>query len=229
MSPLPVSPEPPVRRLLVAHAQPEAFAPMARTILTRTGYRIVDVEELSHLPPSFAARRPDLRLVDERRLGEVPEDGEAGSVPIILLTGRHGVSGVDPRIVGAVARPAGLHELYRLVQAVLEERPRSTPRVPTHLAARCRRDGREWTASVLSLSENGCLLRCTEPVSLRTDVELEFALPRAGSIWTAAEVAYQLPPDLGLVFHSTAAAVRRSIAEFVLESITGGRSGGSRD
>ena len=219
MSTVPIPPEAPARRLLVTHAQPEAFAPLARSILARTGYRIVSVEELDELPPSIALRRPDLRLVDERRLAEVPEDGEGGNVPIILLTGRHGVSGVDPRIVGAVARPAGLHELYRLVQMVLEESPRNTPRVPTHLPARCRRDGREWTASILSLSENGCLLRCAEPVTLRTEVELEFALPRAGSLWTPAEVAYQIPPDLGLVFYSTPAAVRRSIAEFVLESM----------
>lgn len=219
MSTVPIPPQAPARRLLVTHAQPEAFAPLARSILARTGYRIVSVEELDQLPPSIGLRRPDLRLVDERRLAEVPEDGEGGSVPIILLTGRHGVSGVDPRIVGAVARPAGLHELYRLVQMVLEESPRNTPRVPTHLPARCRRDGREWTASILSLSENGCLLRCTEPVTLRTEVELEFALPRAGSLWTPAEVAYQIPPDFGLVFYSTPAAVRRSIAEFVLESM----------
>ena len=219
MSTVPIPPEAPARRLLVTHAQPEAFAPLARSILARTGYRIVSVEELDQLPPSIGLRRPDLRLVDERRLAEVPEDGEGGNVPIILLTGRHGVSGVDPRIVGAVARPAGLHELYRLVQMVLEESPRNTPRVPTHLPARCRRDGREWTASILSLSENGCLLRCAEPVTLRTEVELEFALPRAGSLWTPAEVAYQIPPDLGLVFYSTPAAVRRSIAEFLLESM----------
>jgi hypothetical protein len=38
-------------------------------------------------------------------------------------------------------------------------------------------------------------------------------------VWTPAEVAYQLPPDLGLVFYSTPAAVRRSIAEFVLEAM----------
>jgi hypothetical protein len=222
MSAVASPPETLARRLIVTHAQPDAFAPLARSILTRTGYRIVSVEELSQLPPSIGGQRPDLRLVDERRLGELPDEGEDASIPIILLTGRHGVSGVDPRIVGAVARPAGLHELYRLLQTVLEERPRSTPRVATHLPARCRRDGREWAASVLSLSENGCLLRCSEPVSLRTEVEIEFPLPRAGSVWTPAEVAYQLPPDLGLVFYSTPAAVRHSIAEFVLESMARG-------
>ncbi len=218
MSVAPTHADEPARRLLVSHAQPDAFAPRARAILCRTGYRIVGVEELAELPPSLAGRRPDLRLVDERRLGEVPDEGDAGSVPIILLTGRHGVSGVDPRIVGAIARPAGLHELYRLVQTVLEEVPRSTPRVPAHLAARFRRDEREWPATILSLSENGCLVRCAEPLDLRTDVELEFALPRSGHVVTGAEVAYQLPPDLGLVFHTTSAAMRRSIAEFVVES-----------
>lgn len=220
MTAAPTPPEAPARRLLVAHAQPEAFAPLSRSILTRMGYRIASVEELSQLPPSIGRARPDLRIVDERRLGEVPEDeGEGPSVPIILLTGRHGVSGVDPRIAGAVARPAGLHELYRMVQLILEESPRCAPRVATHLAARCRRNGREWAASLLSLSENGCLLRCNEPVTLRTEVELEFPLPRAGSVWTPAEVAYQIPPDLGLVFYATPAAVRRSIADFVLEAM----------
>lgn len=214
-----VHPDAPARRLLVLHASPDAFSPLSRSILSRAGYRIVDVEDLDQLPPSLADRRPDLRLVDERRLGEVPDDGDGASVPIVLLTGRHGVSGVDPRIVGAIARPAGIHELYRLVQTVLEERPRSMPRVATHLPARCRRDGREWTGSILTLSENGALLRCTEPLSLRTEVELEFSLPRAGHIITTAEVAYQVPPDLGLVFHSTPAVMRRAIADFVLESI----------
>lgn len=218
MSAAPTPPDAPTRRLLVSHAQADAFAPRARSILCRTGYRIVGVEELAELPPSMALRRPDLRIVDERRLFEVPDDGEAGSVPIILLTGRHGVSGVDPRIVGAVPRPAGIHELYRVVQAVLEENPRSTPRVATHLAAHCRKDGREWAGTVLSLSENGCLLRCAEPLPLRSDVELELSLPRVGGIVTRADIAYQLPPDLGLVFHSTPAAVRRAVLDFVLES-----------
>lgn len=222
MDAIPTLPDAPARRVLVTHAQPDAFAPLARAILTRAGYRMIGVEELTQLPDVLGDRPPDLRLVDERRLGEVPEDGEGASVPIILLTGRHGVSGVDPRIVGAIARPAGLHELYRLVQTVLEESPRSAPRVPTHLSARCRRDGREWVASILSLSENGCLLRCIEPLPLRTEVEIEFSLPRAGSIWTPAEVAYQLPPDLGLVFFSTPAATRHAIVEFVIEATTAG-------
>ena len=64
--------------------------------------------------------------------GEVPDD-DPESLPIVVLTGRHGVTGADQRIVGAIRRPAGMHELYRLIQQVMEETPRSTPRVPTHL------------------------------------------------------------------------------------------------
>ena len=169
------------QRLLVTHAAPEAYAPMARAILSRLGYRIVEPDEYPAVAAELGLERPHLRLVDERSLADV-EDEEDPPVPIVVLCGRHGVTGADPRIVGAIRRPAGLHEIYRLVQQVLEDTPRSTPRVPTHLAARCKRDGREWRGAVLSLSENGCLLRSPEPLLLGSRIALGFELPRSGSI-----------------------------------------------
>jgi hypothetical protein len=210
------------RRLVVSYAHPEAYAPLARAILAKMGFWIVPVEETDDLPPSYQDRRPELRIVDERRLGEVPDDLEEDGepVPMIVLAGRGGVTGADSRIIGAVRRPAGLHDLYRLMQEALEETPRGTPRVPTHIPARCRRNGHEWKVSVLSLSENGCLLRTPEPVPLGTQVEIAFPLPKAGLIVTEAEVAYQLVPDFGLVFHSTPAASRESILAYVTEILT---------
>jgi hypothetical protein len=138
-----------------------------------------------------------------------------------MLTGRHGTSGADARIIGAIRRPAGMHELFRLIQQVSEDTPRSTPRVPTHIAARCRKDGREWSATVLSLSENGCLIRTPEPLLLGSRVNLSFSLPASGDIELEAELAYQLLPDVGLIFHGTSTSQRQAIEGYLTQALSG--------
>jgi hypothetical protein len=206
------------RRIFLAHTGPEAFSEMSRAILAKLGYAIMTPEEFDACADSRQRSGPDLRIVDERNLGEVPED-VFSAVPIIVLTGRHGVTGVDPRIVGAIRRPAGMHELYRLAQDVLEDNPRSTPRIPTHLRARCSCDGKEWTGAVLSLSQSGCLLRSTEPQMLGSRFLLYFVLPHTGGIAIEAEVTYQLVPDLGMTFHATSPSDRAAIADFIERSL----------
>ena len=190
--------------------------------MKRLGYEIVSIEDFEADPSrdEFDARRPDVRIVDERRLGEIDErEGEA-AIPMIVLTGRHGVTGADSRIVGAVKRPAGLHELYRLVQLLFEDTPRTTPRALTHLRAHCRRRGVEWDASVLSISENGCLLRSPEAVPLGSSIHLSFELPAAGPIELKAETAYQLVPDLGLIFSGLTPDIRTAISDFVGDTLS---------
>ncbi len=207
--------EPPQQRILLTHAPPEAFAPLTLSMLAKLGYAIMSETE-------FAERghleRPELRIVDERGLAEVPE-GSGSALPIVVLTGRHGVTGVDPRIVGAVRRPAGMHELYRLVQAALEDTPRTAPRVATHLVASCQQGTREWRGAVLTLSESGCLMRIAEPLVLGACFRLSFELPRSGRIGLDAEIAYQLVPDVGVIFNSTSPADRQAIAAFVNEAL----------
>jgi hypothetical protein len=205
-------------RLLVAHAAPEAIAPMTRVILAKLGYVIVTPEEFESLGPEVVRRGPELRIVDERNLADVPEE-RGPAVPILVLTGRHGVTGADPRIVGAVRRPAGMHELFRLIQQVLEETPRTTPRVPTHIVARCRRRDAEWKVAILSLSENGCLLRSPEPLNLGTRVDLRFELPHSGTLELEGETAYQLVPDTGVIFHATSPDDRAAIGVFVKDAL----------
>jgi hypothetical protein len=207
-------------RILVSHAAPEAYAPMTRAILSKLGYSIMQPDEYEVYLDEAAVDEPTpaLRIVDERQLAEVPDEYQP--IPIVVITGRHGVTGADPRIVGALRRPAGMHELYRLVQQVTEETPRSTPRVPTHLPARCRKGDRQWASTVLSLSENGCLVRTPEPLTLGTHIDLSFELPRIGRLEVDAEAAYQLLPDLGLIFHATDARHREAIADFVSSSLT---------
>ncbi len=207
----------PPRRLLVSHAGPTAFAPMTRPILAKLGYKILDLEEFATLLEVDEYARPDLRLVDERQLGEVGHEDPV--VPLVVLSGRLGVTGADPRIVAALRRPAGLHDLYRIVQQVLEDRPRSTPRVPTHLRVQCVQDGREWKATILSLSENGCLLRSPEPMPLGAPLRLRLELPRHGALELEADVAYQLLPDLGIVFHAAPTRVRETLADYLNEAM----------
>jgi hypothetical protein len=189
---------------------------MTRAMLARLGYTILEAEDFERL--GDVDQRPDLYVVDERSMGELPDDG-GPAVPIVVLTGRQGVTGADPRIVGAICRPAGLHELYRLLQQVLEDTPRTTPRIPTHLWAHCEQAGRSWRASVLSLSENGCLLRSPEPLLLGSKLSLRLRLPRQGELDLPAEVAYQLVPDVGLVFSGARAHARAALAEFVSRSL----------
>jgi len=205
-------------RIILAHAGRDAFSDMSRSILSKLGYVIVPPEDFDACAEALGRDGPDLRIVDERSIAEVPDDAYS-TVPIIVLTGSHGISGADPRIVGAVRRPAGMHELYRIIQEVLEDTPRSTPRLPVHLTAHCSRDGHDWTGTLLSLSEGGCLLRSTAPQNLGVTFTLRFSLPRTGPLVLDAEVTYQLVPDLGLTFQSTSPTDRESITNFIQRSL----------
>jgi hypothetical protein len=200
------------RHTVICHARAEAFALQTKSILARMGYALWTAEDYASRPDAASAGPPDALVVDERRLAEVAPDLV---VPIVLLTGSKGASGADPRVVAAVKRPAGLHDLYRVLQQLLEDTPRTIPRVATDLPVSCRRRGQEWKATICSLSENGCLLRSPEEVPLGSLLQLRFELPGAGSIDLEAEAAYQLLPDLGLVFSATPPALREALRAYV--------------
>ncbi|MEM9178030.1 MAG: PilZ domain-containing protein [Myxococcota bacterium] len=207
-------------RTIVYHASRDALGPKTDVILSRLGYQML-------LPETFEATRaehPDLEaellVVDERRLDEAEAyQNEGAGPPIVLLTGRQGATGDDPQIVGAVKRPAGLHDLYKLMQQVFEDVPRSTPRVATQLRAHCASGDTEWEGRVLSLSENGCLIRSPEAILLGQKVRLELVLPRRESIALEAEATYQLLPDTGLVWSAIDAGSREALGRFVTQTI----------
>jgi hypothetical protein len=204
-------------RLVATYASPRSFAPLALKILPKIGYELVPVEEYA----SVACRPPEVQIAEEQRLCEIFETTAASSIPTIVLTGWRGAPPeVDGRIVvGAVRAPAGLHELYRVLQQALEETPRAVPRVPTRLRARCRRDSMEWDARVLSISENGCLIKSSVVPPLGAMLHLTFELPDGGKVETQASASYQVMPQLGLVFHATRPEFRRAIATFVTHEL----------
>lgn len=200
------------RRLIVSFAPPDAYVPHVRTILGRMGYAIVSREEWD-ASEAFAARTPELAIVDERRLAEAGPP--FATLPAILISSRGVLPVGEHRFVGAALRPAGLHPLYRLLQQALESPARGCLRVQIQLAVRLRHGGREQQGALLSLSENGCLVRTPEPIALGTELEVAFALPRGGLVETRAETAYRFVADTGLVFQATPPASRRAIVRFV--------------
>ncbi len=207
-------------RVLVAYARPESFVEKTESILARLGYLIMRPEEFEErskadLPPGS----PHLFLADERQLPDVPDPGGEAERPVILLTGRHGADSGDSRIVAAVRRPAGLHDLYCILQRVFELTPRSTPRIPVRIGVSCSRRGRQWDAEMRSLSENGALLRSEEKLPLGSTFEMMFSLPGIGPIKMSAEAAYQLMPDLGIVFSGVEPVLRETINGFIADSI----------
>lgn len=209
------------KRKIVYDAPGEALGPRTSVILARLGYPLVSAEDFEVARQTESDLRADILLVDERRLEDAQRfEDEAGvAPPIILLTGQYGVKSADARVIAGIKRPAGLHDLYSLMQQIFEETPRSTPRVMTQLRARCARRDQLWDSRVLSISENGCLLRSAESVPLGQSIRLELDLPGSGPVSLEAEAAYQLLPDIGLVFSALAPDQRAALEQFVTHTI----------
>lgn len=207
---------PPPHRLVLSHAAPDAFAPMTRMILAKLGYLILRPEELASIEGAEELR-PVLLLLDECQVEGF--DGGHDGVPILVVVADDGAKPTDPRVAGVVRRPADTRALYRLIQQLTERTPRATPRVPTELPARCRRDAAEWLAVVRSISEYGCLVSSAEALDLGSRVELGFELPDSGRLALVAEIVYRAASDLGMVFPDIGEGERQAIARFVTRTL----------
>jgi hypothetical protein len=62
-------------------------------------------------------------------------------------------------------------------------------------------------------------LRSPEPLLLGSSILLSFRLPRVGEIEIAGEVAYQLVPDIGVIFETTSPTEREAISSFVTNQL----------
>ena len=191
------------RRCIASHASESDYAPTSRVLLWKLGYDLVPAED---------AEAPELHVVREDRLGEIPMSARE---PIILLTVGRNRRPSEPRFVGRVRRPAGLHELYQLIQAALEETPRSVPRVPTSLEALATGEGQQWKLVVESFSENGCLVSGDALPALETVLELDIELPWGERVSASGVAAYEQGGKLGLVFNGITLAARKSLAKVV--------------
>jgi hypothetical protein len=193
------------RLCIASHAQDSDYAPTSRVLLWKLGYALLPPEE---------APEPAVRVVRDDRLEEVAGPGRE---PIILLTRGRKRLPADPRVLGSLQRPAGLHELYRLIQAATEQNPRSVPRVPCSLKARASTATQHWDLTVTSLSDNGGLAQGQPRPGLDTRLTLEIELPWGETVGGPAVAAYEQGDDLGFVFNDIKLADRKLLTKAVVK------------
>jgi hypothetical protein len=200
-------------RTVASYVLPRAFVPQTRAALENLGYRIIpSATRGRYLDDS---REPDVRIIDERLLGRVPPQDYLPRTPIILLTGVKPLDARDSRIIGSAPRPATLEFLYPLLQEALEDTPRSTARTPTELAARCTRADRRWVGAVVSLSEQGCLFRTSEPLADGLELSMLFPLPLGRMVSTRARVLHRQGESVGMEFVDVSGPDRMAVGKYV--------------
>jgi hypothetical protein len=210
-------------KLIASYASPQAFAPRTRAALAGLGYRLIAASTRGRFDDD--SWHPSLRIVDDRHLDKLPEENYLPRTPVIVLCGpRHRPrSRRDSRVVGEVARPAGLGELYPLIQQALEKHPRKSARAATQIPARCTRSDRRWMGAILSLSVGGCLFKTRSDMTPGLEFNLLFPLPRDRMISTRARVERRCGEGVGMSFPSPAEPARRAIADFVTERLATAR------
>jgi hypothetical protein len=207
------------RATVAIHAPARAFAPGTQTALVRLGYRLMSAETAAGHSDE-ASHQPAIRIVDDRQLESVPLEGDETEIPLILLTGPQGPLASDSRAVGNVRRRGRVNELFSLLQRTLEPWPRTVPRIPAALPARCKRGKHGWAAAIRSISEKGCLLLSTERLEPEKRLEVYFALPSEGLMRLPAQPSYVNGKQAGLVFGDTSDQSRLAIANYVNTQLT---------
>jgi len=200
-------------KIIASYASPHSFAPRTRAALAGLGYRVIAASTRGRFDDD--SWNPDLRVVDDRHFGKLPVENCLPRTPVIVLGGSRPRVWRDTRVVGEIARPASLEEIYPLVQTALEDTPRQAARAPTQLPARCTRADQRWVGTIVSLSTTGCLFRTNAELSPRTDCNLLFPLPRGRMIYTRARVQCRDGDCIGMSFCNPPEASLEAIGEFV--------------
>lgn len=208
-------------KIIASYAAPQAYAPRTRAALAGLGYRLIPASTRGRFDDD--SWHPALRIVDDRHLDKLPEENYLPRTPVIVLRGLRPRPWRDARVVGEAARPAGLAELYPLIQRALEDHPRRAPRTATQIPARCTRSDRRLMGAIVSLSVEGCLFQTHAEMWQGQEFNLLFPLPRGRMISTRARVEHRYGHGVGMSFLDPAEPAREAIASFVTERLATAR------
>jgi len=198
-------------RRIGLHLTSGSLAPRVLEALRTLDYELEECEIVDRA--ALEDRR--VWLVDADRLVDFPDLDAMPDARLLLITPPDPEQEIDSRAFAHTTRPGRLGPVYAMIQRALEQHPRSTPRIPTQLSARCIRADRRSIGAVLSLSEGGCLLRTSDSLRKGMSLDLQFALPDYGLISTPAECRYTRRGNAGLAFASPTSDIRHSIAHYV--------------
>ena len=168
-------------------------------------------------PPRISSRFPSPSRIRHRICASWTSGGSGryptrtaslSEIPMIVLSGRHGVSGRRPAGRRRHARgPAGLHEIYRLIQQIARgQRParRRGSRPTSPRACRMRRARNGAPSGALALRERLPAAQSPEPLMpLGSQIEISASICRRAGIHRDPR---RNPPiscfrTLGLIFH----------------------------
>lgn len=166
-------------------------------------------------------------------LSKLRRDPEHGSIPVIIQTRLQDLESEDHcQQMGCAVylrKPVQAEDLYRAVQAVMEDTPRRNIRIPVYLKASIDGAG-AGTEFVTALSDTGCFIKTLKPRPVGSRHTLSFVVGKK-IIRTEVQVLYvygfdegqNKEPGMGLKFLNLGpdehALIRRFIQETVIPHI----------
>ena len=197
------------RYTIASYVASPALKRGTRAALQRLGYEVRPAVMQGRWED--ASWRSDVRLVDERHIGRVPRD----ATPVVVLAGDPARQWDNERIIGAAARPADISALYPLLQRALEAQPRAAARVAAAITARGNIDDRRFDATIVTLSQRGCLIRSAQLLDPRTELNLSFTLPGNHELALRAVICGADADGAAVEFSEIDSAAQHAISDYV--------------
>jgi CheY-like chemotaxis protein len=166
-------------------------------------------------------------------LSRMTKDPRFADVSLILLSSSPDAELENRARKGEFAaylrKPLKVEELYRVVQAVIERRPRRNLRISTHLLVRLEYEGGGREGCVTVLSEDGMFFRTLDPRPTNTIIPVTFEI-KGRLIKLDAIVIYTTnfdegpfkEPGMGMKFVKISQDDKNWIATFIIEQFEEG-------